>query len=139
VAQYAPPVRDRFAGRATVPDDLLLWFHHVGWDERLRTGRTLWDELATRYQAGVDSVRSMQRAWEAVRPAIDAERFADVQRDLAIQEREARWWRDAALQYFQTFSRRPLPAGVERPAHPLEFYQHLRCPADPTRPRCDAI
>jgi alpha-glucuronidase len=139
VAQYAGPVRARWSSHATTPDELLLWFHRVGWDERLRSGRTLWDELAHRYQTGVDSVRAMQRAWTAVQPAIDADRFREVQGFLAIQEREARWWRDATLQYFQTFSRRPLPAGVERPAHPLEFYQRLRCPADRDRPRCDAI
>ena len=139
VAQYAAPVRARWANRATTPDELLLWFHRVGWHEKLRSGRTLWDELAHRYQTGVDSVRGMQRAWDAVQPAIDADRFREVQGFLAIQEREARWWRDATLQYFQTFSRRPLPAGVERPAHPLEYYQRLRCPANRDRPRCDAI
>ncbi len=139
VAQYAGPVRTRWSSRATTSDELLLWFHHVGWDEKLRSGRTLWNELAHRYQTGVDSVRGMQRAWDAVQPAIDADRFRETKEFLAIQEREARWWRDATLQYFQTFSRRPLPAGVERPAHPLEFYQRLRCPADRDRPRCDAI
>ena len=139
VSQYAGPVRARWSSRATTPDELLLWFHRVGWDEKLRSGRTLWDELAHRYQTGVDSVRGMQRDWNAVQSAIDAERFREVKDFLAIQEREARWWRDATLQYFQTFSRRPLPAGVERPAHPLEYYQRLRCPADRDRPRCDAI
>jgi alpha-glucuronidase len=139
VAQYAGPVRSRWSSRATTPDELLLWFHRVGWDEKLRSGRTLWDELAHRYQTGVDSVRAMQRDWNAVQSAIDAGRFREVGDFLAIQEREARWWRDATLQYFQTFSRRPLPAGVERPAHPLEYYQRLRCPADRDRPRCDAI
>jgi alpha-glucuronidase len=139
VGQYAGPVRARFGSRTAVPDELLLWFHHVGWDEKTRSGRTVWNELAHRYQTGVDSVRAMQRAWDATRSAVDAQRFGEVQRFLAIQEREARWWRDAALLYFQTFSRRPLPAGVERPAHPLEYYLRLRCPADRDRPRCDAI
>lgn len=139
VSQYAGPVRARWSSRVTTPDELLLWFHRVGWDEQLRSGRTLWDELAHRYQTGVDSVRAMQRDWNAVQPAVDAERFREVRDFLAIQEREARWWRDATLQYFQTFARRPLPAGVERPAHPLEYYKRLRCPADRDRPRCDAI
>ena len=137
VAQYFPPARDRFANRATVPDSLLLWFHHVGWTERLRSGRTLWDELALRYQAGVDTVRAMQREWTTVRGKIDAERFAQVQSFLTIQESEARWWRDAILQYFQTFSHLPLPAGVEPPTHPLSFYLTLKCPADIVHPRCD--
>src|SRR6185369_4047766 len=56
VSQYFPPLRDRYARRATVPDSLLLWFHHVPWRDRLSSGRTLWDELVVRYDAGVDSV-----------------------------------------------------------------------------------
>jgi alpha-glucuronidase len=139
VAQYPPTVRDRYASRATVPDSLLLWFHHVGWREPMRSGRTLWDELALHYQAGVDTVRAMRREWESVRGSIDAPRFAEVDSFLTIQEREARWWRDAALQYFASFSHLPLPAGVEPPAHSLEYYMRLRCPADPRKPRCPDI
>ena len=139
VAQYFPPVRDRYASRATVPDSVLLWFHHVRWTERLSTGRTLWDELVHRYSAGVDSVRAMQREWRSVRASIDSERFAEVDSFLSIQAREARWWRDAALSYFQTFSRLPIPAGYEQPEHPLEYYEKLSCPADPRKPRCPGI
>jgi len=139
VAQYFPPVRDRYAGRATVPDSLLLWFHHVRWTDRLRSGRTVWDELVQRYSEGVDSVRAMQREWETVRPAIDSERFAQVDSFLSIQAREARWWRDAALTYFQSFSKLPIPSRYEQPEHSLEYYEKLRCPADPTKPRCPGI
>jgi alpha-glucuronidase len=139
VTQYAPPVRDRYASRKSVPDSLLLWFHHVGWNEKLSTGRTLWDELVTRYNAGVDSVRSMQKTWDSVEGVVDAPRFSAVKDFLGIQEKEARWWRDAALTYFQTFSRRPIPAAFEQPAHPLAYYQKIRCPADRNKPRCDNI
>jgi alpha-glucuronidase len=139
VEQYFPPVRERFTSRDSVPDAFLLWFHHVGWNEPMRSGATLWDELVRHYYAGVDSVRSMERTWSGVRGQIDDARFRDVESFLTIQEHEARWWRDAALQYFQTFSRLPIPAGYERPAHPLSFYMELRCPADRTRPRCPAV
>jgi alpha-glucuronidase len=139
MSQYFPPVRDRYADRSRVPDSLLLWFHHVGWTERMRSGRTLWDELALHYQGGVDTVRSMQRTWDGLRGKVDDERFREVQSFLGIQEREARWWRDAVLQYFQTFSHLPLPSGVEPPAHPLSYYLALRCPRDPRKPRCDDI
>src|SRR5205823_345017 len=130
VSQYFAPVRDGFANRDAVPDAFLLWFHHVPWGERLRSGRTLWEELVHRYYAGVDSIRSMQRVWRSLEGSIDEERFRDVQAFLAIQEREARWWRDAALEYFQTFSRMPIPAGYEQPAHALAYYMSLRCPVD---------
>jgi len=137
--QYAPPVRNRFASRDSVPDDLLLWFHHVGWSERLRSGRTLWEELLRHYQAGVDTVLSMQRTWESLEGLVDADRFHRVQALLRIQEAEARWWRDASVAYWQSFSHLPLPAGYEAPAHPLDWYMQLRCPPDPRKPRCDAV
>ena len=139
VAQYFPPVRDRYTSRATVPDSVLLWFHHVRWTERLSSGRTLWGELVQRYSAGVDSVRAMRREWRSVRASIDPERFAEVDSFLSIQAREARWWRDASLSYFQTFSHMPIPAGYEQPEHPLDYYEKLRCPADPRKPRCPGI
>jgi alpha-glucuronidase len=136
VAQYFPPLRERYGALATTPDSLLLWFHHVPWSYRMRSGRTLWDELAFRYQTGVDTVRGMQKSWDRVAPTLDSGRFTDVKDFLAIQEREARWWRDAVLSYFQTFSRMPLPVGYEQPAHTLDYYQRIRCPADQHKPRC---
>jgi alpha-glucuronidase len=139
VAQYAPPVRDRYASLATVPDSVLLWFHRVPWTYRTRSGRSVWDELVFRYNAGVDTVRAMQKTWASVKPVVDEERFAEVSRFLEIQEREARWWRDAALTYFQQFSRMPIPATYEQPAHPIAYYQQVRCPADRNKPRCDAV
>jgi alpha-glucuronidase len=139
VGQYFPPVRDRFARRATVPDSLLLWFHRVRWDERMRSGRTLWEELLARYQAGVDTVRWMRRTWDGLAGRIDAERFRDVQAKLAVQEKEAKWWRDASVLYFQGFSRLPLPPGYEAPARALDHYMKLTCPADPSRPACPDI
>jgi alpha-glucuronidase len=125
VAQYFEPVRRRFASRDSVPDDLLLWFHRVRWDERMRSGRTLWHELVHSYYAGVDSVRTMLTTWEGLRGRIDAARFREVQTFLRIQEREARWWRDASVLYFQTFSRLPLPKGYERPEHTLQYYMNI--------------
>jgi alpha-glucuronidase len=139
VEQYFPQVRARFASRDSVPDAFLLWFHHVGWNEPMRSGATLWDELVRHYYAGVDSVRSMEHTWMGIRGKIDDARFNEVESFLGIQEHEARWWRDAALEYFQTFSHLPIPDRYERPAHPLSFYLALRCPADRTRPRCPAV
>src|SRR5438552_11052101 len=90
VAQYFGPVRQRFASRDSVPDQLLLWFHRVGWGERLRSGRTLWSEMVRHYDAGIDSVASIRRTWSGVRGSIDGARFAEVDGFLAIQEHEAR-------------------------------------------------
>jgi alpha-glucuronidase len=123
VSRYRPPVRDRFAELSTCPEEFLLWFHHVPWDHRMRSGRNLWDELAVRYQRGVDWIRAARRHWGALAGVLDRERHAEVSRRLAIQERDADWWRDAVLLYFQTFAHRPLPEGVERPAKTLEEYK----------------
>ena len=123
VAQYSPAVRAVFADPARTPEKYLLWFHHVPWDRRMRSGRTLWDELALKYQRGVDWVRSTRKDWDALSGVIDGERHAAVKRKLEIQERDAVAWRDACLLYFQTFSKRPLPAGVEKPQKTLEEYK----------------
>jgi alpha-glucuronidase len=122
VSRYRPPVQGRFANRAACPEAFLLWFHHVPWDERMRSGRTLWDELALHYQRGVYWARETRRQWDALAGVIDRERHADVAKKLAIQERDAAWWKDSVLLYFQTFSHRPLPKGVERPEKTLEEY-----------------
>jgi alpha-glucuronidase len=123
VAQYQQAVRDRFGKLDSCPEKFLLWFHHVPWDRRLRSGRTLWDEMALHYQRGVDWVRATRKVWAALKGVIDDERHEAIARKLAIQERDAIVWRDACLLYFQTFAKRPLPAGVEKPARTLEEYQ----------------
>jgi alpha-glucuronidase len=123
LSQYRPPVSARFNDPATCPEEFLLWFHHVPWDYRMRSGRILWDELALHYQRGVDWMRATRKEWDALAGAIDPERHAAVAKKLAIQERDAIWWRDACLLYFQTFSKRPLPKGVEKPAKTLEEYK----------------
>jgi alpha-glucuronidase len=131
VAQYAPPVAARFGNIDTVPEDLLLWFHHVPWDHRMASGHTLWDELVLHYDRGVDYVSAMRHTWDGLAGRIDPQRHAQVAAFLAIQEKEARWWRDASLAYFQTFSRRPLPAGAVAPAHSLDYYESLEFPFAP--------
>ena len=123
VSQYHLPVRRQFSDLERCPEEFLLWFHHVSWDHKMESGRTLWDELAWRYQRGVDWVRSTRAVWAKLAGDIDPETHAAVAAKLAIQERDAIWWRDACLLYFQTFAKRPLPAGVEQPARPLADYK----------------
>jgi len=123
VSQYRSGARDRFADLATCPESLLLWFHHVPWEYRMHSGRTMWDELALHYQRGVDWMRATRNQWDALAGAIDPERHQEVAKKLAVQERDAIWWRDACLLYFQTFSKRPLPVGVEKPQKTLEEYK----------------
>ena len=125
VSQYFPPVRDEYADSNKIPEKYLLWFHHLPWDHRMKSGKTLWDEMALRYQSGVDWARKTRRDWDGLKNVIDAELHARVARKLAIQERDAVWWKDASLSYFQTFSKMPLPAGVEKPQKTLEEYKKI--------------
>jgi alpha-glucuronidase len=73
----------------------------------------------------------MQQDWEQLKGKIDAERFERVKMLLAIQYKEAVWWRNACLLYFQTFSGQPVPSTFEQPDHTLEYYQHLKFPYAP--------
>ncbi|UYK77291.1 alpha-glucuronidase [Xanthomonas sacchari] len=131
VSQYAPDVATVYGDPARVPESLLLWFHHVPWDHRMSSGRSLWDELVGRYTQGVRQVQTMQATWDGLRGKVDAERHAQVAAFLRIQLREAQWWRDASVAYFQSVSGRPLPAGEAAPPHPLAWYQALQFPSAP--------
>jgi alpha-glucuronidase len=131
LAQYHPEARKLFEHINTCPEEYLLWFHHVRWDHQMKSGRTLWEELCAHYYAGVDSVRSMQKSWASMKPFVDQQRFEQVRMLLDIQEKEAVWWRNACLLYFQTFSGMPIPAGYEQPDHTLDYYKNLRFPFAP--------
>jgi len=126
LAQYPTPIQQKFEDLNTCPENLLLWFHHVPWNHKMHDGRSFWDELCLKYYEGVDSVRRMQKTWQTMKGQIDKERFAHVEMLLAVQEKEAVWWRNACLLYFQTFSKMPIPRGLEQPNHNLEYYKALK-------------
>lgn len=131
VAQYAPEVAKIFGDRERIPEKFLLWFHHVPWDYKMKSGRTLWDELVHAYTRGVSTVKEMRQTWDGLEEFVDAERHSQVAAFLAIQEKEAKWWRDASIAYFQTFSGMPIPDGYEPPEHSLEYYMSLEFPYAP--------
>ncbi|MBP2276163.1 MAG: alpha-glucuronidase [Sphingomonas echinoides] len=133
-SQYAPALARALADPATTPDALLLWFHHVPWTYRLKSGKTLWPEMVADYDRGVAYVDDMRRTWANVRPAIDDERFAKTAAFLDIQQREARWWRDASLAYWMSVNGLPLPPGAAPPAHDLAWYKAQNFPYAPGNP-----
>lgn len=126
VSQYFPPVAKKFSNIKTCPLKYLLWFHHVGWNYKLKTGRTLWQELCYRYYQGVDSVRWTQNTWDSVAGMIDRARFDHVKALLKLQYKEAIWWRNACLLYFRTFSHQPIPSRYPQPKKTLEYYKHIK-------------
>lgn len=130
-AQYAPEQEKIFDNLQTCPEIDLLWFHHVSWDYKLKNGQTLWNGLALKYQEGVNQVQEMQNIWNKSEIYVDSERFKEVQMLLEIQYKEAKWWRDACLLYFQQYSGQELPAGVEKSTQTLEYFKSLKFPFAP--------
>ena len=128
VKQYPPKLCSLYNDINTCPENLLTWFHHVPWDFRMKSGRTFWDELCHMYDDGVRQTREFLAVWDAMQPYVDPQRFDEVQRKLRIQTRDAVWWRDACLLYFQTFSHRPIPQDVEHPVHNLDEMMQFRIP-----------
>lgn len=131
IAQYFPEARKLWEDINTCEEKYLLWFHHVPWGFIMKSGRTLWEELCYQYYTGAEDVKQMQQTWEALRPFADKERFEQVMQLLKIQHEEAVWWRNACLLYFQTFSKKPIPAAYEQPDKTLEYYKSLRFPFAP--------
>lgn len=131
LSEYAPQVQKQFDDINTCNEKYLLWFHHVPWNFKMKSGRNLWEELCYKYYTGVDSVRWMQSAWNNIKGLIDDERFERVKMLLTIQEKEAVWWRNACVLYFQTFSKMPIPEGFEKPNKSLEYYESLQFPYAP--------
>ncbi|OAV67108.1 Alpha-glucuronidase [Bacteroidales bacterium Barb6XT] len=120
VSQYYPPLREELSDVKTCPEKFLLWFHHIPWNYRMKSGRQFWDELCYKYDSGVQQVREYQKTWDKAVQYVDEERFGHVQSRLKIQAQDAVWWKDACLLYFQTFSKLPVPYDIERPVHELD-------------------
>lgn len=131
--QYHPEVIELYSDPASCPDELLLWFHHLPWDYRMRSGRTLWEDLCHAYYSGSDSVSWMQEVWNARKGKIDPERFKHVSDFLAIQKEHALLWRNACTLYFQSHSGLPVPECLEKPQGSLEEYMQPTYPYAPPR------
>ena len=135
IEQYPAEIETRFSKVETTPEDVMLWFHHVSWNHKMKSGNTLWEELVYKYYEGVDQVRWMQKEWNKIEPLIDVQRFKHVQALLKIQERDAVRWRNSCVLYFQSISGLPIPDGLEIPEHNLEYYKSLEKSAYVPDPR----
>ena len=130
VNQYNEPLRSTFNNLETCPENLLLWFHHLPWDYKLSTGRTLWDEICLHYDTGISQVEAFRSAWENLKPYVSAPLFEEVQTKLLIQRNDAEWWRDACVGYFQKVSGLPLPADVRPLRVPVDTLMMSRLRSD---------
>ncbi|WP_297694491.1 alpha-glucuronidase family glycosyl hydrolase [uncultured Eudoraea sp.] len=130
-SQYAPEIAKIFNAPETCPEEYLLWFHHLPWDYKLKNGVILWDAIALKYQEGVEQVEEMISIWDQAKKYITYDQYNEVRMLMEIQLKEAKWWRNACLLYFQTFSGREFPPGMELPAENLEYYKSLKFPYAP--------
>ena len=102
-SQYREPYHTLYDNISTCPERYLLWFHHVPWDYRMKSGRTLWEELQYHYQQGVDEVDDFLGIWKEARPYIDPQRWQEVDDLLHFQQQDAREWQRVCTGYFKTF------------------------------------
>ncbi len=104
VSQYPDSLRSVYTDISTCPENLLLWFHHVPWNHRMQSGRTMWQELCHRYASGTARAAHYQHVWADARPYVNSAIWTDVNRRLVTQARDAQWWKDACVLYFSQFS-----------------------------------
>jgi len=120
VSQYPEPLASQYNDIRRCPEKYLLWFHHVGWTQKLTCGETLWNRLCHIYDEGVREAESFYTTWQKMAPYIDAERYEQLRIRYERQAKDAWWWRDACLLYFQTFSKLPFPKDCPPARHDLE-------------------
>ncbi len=126
VSQYHEPLKSLYNDVNTCPENLILWFHHLPWDYKMKSGRTLWNELCYTFQEGIDEARSFITTWESVEKYVDPYRYGQVHEKLVRQAKDAIWWRDALMLYFQTFSGMPIPDDCTQPQHTLDELRRFR-------------
>ncbi len=133
VGQYAAPLARAWGEPATTPDNLLLWFHHLPWGYRMASGKTLWESMVANYDQGVAEAKALAARWEKLEGAIDPRRYAETAELLAVQAREAKWWRDACLAYFSDVNDLEFPASAEAPPLTVAQYRAIAFPYAPGR------
>ena len=104
-AQYREPYCSMYNDINTCPERYLLWFHHVPWSHRMKSGRTVYEEMQFHYNRGVEEVEDFVRIWQEVKPIIDEQRWQEVNTRMQHQLENAREWRKVCLDYFGSFSK----------------------------------
>jgi alpha-glucuronidase len=131
ISQYSRSIQKKYSLPETTPEKYLLWFHHLPWDYKMKNNKTLWDNLALHYQKGVEQVEEMHNIWSKMKTYVNKREFEKTSMLLKIQLKEAKWWRDACLSYFQQFSEMKYPNGVAEPEQDLNYYKSIERPYAP--------
>lgn len=108
VGQYPEPYRSLYDNIETCPDEYLLWFHHVPWTYKMKSGSTLWQELCMKYNMGVAMVEVYRDFWHTSAKQYmkgHEQEWQHTDSLLNVQLENAKEWRNTCLKYFQTFSK----------------------------------
>lgn len=108
VGQYSEPYRSQYDNIETCPEEYLLWFHHVAWDYKMKSGSTLWQELCMKYNMGVAMVEVYRDFWHTSAKQYmkgHEQEWQHTDSLLNVQLENAKEWRNTCLKYFQTFSK----------------------------------
>ena len=108
VGQYPEPYRSLYDNIETCPEEYLLWFHHVAWDYKMKSGSTLWQELCMKYNMGVAMVEVYRDFWHTSAKQYmkgHEQEWQHTDSLLNVQLENAKEWRETCLKYFQTFSK----------------------------------
>ena len=104
-SQYREPYCSMYDDINTCPERYLLWFHHVPWSHRMKSGRTVYEEMQYHYNRGIEEVEDFVRIWKEAKPLIDEQRWQEVDARMQHQLENAREWRKVCLDYFGSFSK----------------------------------
>ena len=105
-AQYREPYCALYDNINTCPERYLLWFHRVPWSYRLKSGRTVLEEMDYRYARGVKEVEDFIRIWNEAKPCIDDQRWQEVDARLQHQLGNAKEWQKVCMDYFSSFTKK---------------------------------
>lgn len=108
VGQYPEPYRSMYDNIETCPEEYLLWFHHVPWTYKMKSGSTLWQELCMKYNMGVAMVEVYRDFWHTSAKQYmkgHEQEWQHTDSLLNVQLENAKEWRNTCLKYFQTFSK----------------------------------
>lgn len=108
VGQYPEPYRSLYDNIETCPEEYLLWFHHVSWTYKMKSGSTLWQELCMKYNMGVAMVEVYRDFWHTSAKQYmkgHEQEWQHTDSLLNVQLENAKEWRNTCLKYFQTFSK----------------------------------
>ena len=105
-AQYREPYCTLYDNINTCPERYLLWFHRVPWSYRLKSGRTVLEEMDYRYARGVEEVEDFIRIWNEAKPNIDEQRWQEVDARLQHQLENAKEWQKVCMDYFSSFTKK---------------------------------